>query len=106
MEGPEPMNCYLIDTDVLIDHLRGTEKARDYLRRLVAEGSVILCCRIGKAEICSGACPEEESSVALLFASMDEVPVDGDIGCLGQGAPPTQAAGSLSSRGRFPAVET
>jgi predicted nucleic acid-binding protein len=73
------MGRYLIDTDVLIDHLRGQGRALEFLKKLAAEGSVSLYSVIGKAEIYSGIRPEEEETVALLFSSMGEVSVDGEV---------------------------
>lgn len=40
---------------------------------------MILCSVIGKVEIYFGVRTEEEASVASLFASMDEIPVDGEV---------------------------
>ena len=71
------MNAYLIDTDVLIDHLRGVDKAYRFMQEIESRESIIFYSVISKAEIYSEIMPEEEESVASLFEAMEEVPVDG-----------------------------
>lgn len=73
------MERYLIDTDIIIDHLRGEEKARDFLRQIRSEGSDILYSVITKAELYSGVRPKEVKKVARLLSSMEEVRIDGEI---------------------------
>jgi predicted nucleic acid-binding protein len=73
------MNACLIDTDVLIDHLRGVEKAYRFMQEIKFRESTIYYSVISKAEIYSGIMPEEEERVASLFESMEEVPVDGRV---------------------------
>jgi predicted nucleic acid-binding protein len=73
------MDRYLIDTDVLIDHLRGKEDALEFLGKAAAKGLILLYSVIAKAEIYSGIRPEEEEAVAGLFTPMGEVPIDGEI---------------------------
>ena len=71
------MNAYLIDTDVLIDHLRGVEKAYHFMQEIEFQQCAIFYSVISKAEIYSGIMPEEEERVASLFEAMEEVPIDG-----------------------------
>ncbi|MBM4329691.1 MAG: type II toxin-antitoxin system VapC family toxin [Deltaproteobacteria bacterium] len=73
------MNACLIDTDVLVDHLRGEEKAYKFLEHMNAREATVFYSVISKAEIYSGIMPEEEESVASLFEGMEEVPVDGRV---------------------------
>jgi len=73
------MKRCLIDTDVIVDHLRGEEKARDFLKQIKAEETDILCSVITKAEIYSGVRPKEEERVAGLLNSMEEVLIDGEM---------------------------
>jgi predicted nucleic acid-binding protein len=73
------MNAYLIDTDVLIDHLRGVEKAYRFMQEIEPRQSTVFYSVISKAEIYSGIMPEEEESVASLFEAMEEVPIDGRV---------------------------
>ena len=72
------MERYLIDTDIIIDHLRGEEKARDFLRQIKSGGSDILYSVITKAELYSGVRPKEVKKVARLLSSMEEVRIDGE----------------------------
>jgi|LGVF01.2.fsa_nt_gb predicted nucleic acid-binding protein len=73
------MEQYLIDTDIIIDHLRGEEKARDFLRQIKSGGSDILYSVITKAELYPGVRPKEVKKVARLLSSMEEVRIDGEI---------------------------
>ncbi len=73
------MERYLIDTDIIIDHLRGEEKARDFLRQIKSGGSDILYSVITKAELYSGVRPKEVKKVARLLSSMEEALIDGEI---------------------------
>lgn len=70
------MKRYLIDTDVLIDHLRGENKARDFLHDLRPSQADVCCSAISMAEIYSGIKPKEKAAVTLLFKSMNEIRVD------------------------------
>jgi hypothetical protein len=70
---------YLIDTDVLIDHLRGEEDAWNFLKESGQKEGALFYSVISKAEVYAGIRPDEEEQVALLFQSMNEVPVDGKI---------------------------
>ena len=73
------MKRFLIDTDVIIDHLRGEEKARDFLKQIKSGETDILYSVVTKAELYSGVRPREEGKIALLLSSMEEVGIDGEI---------------------------
>ena len=73
------MERYLIDTDIIIDHLKGEEKSRDFLKRMKAENADILYSVITKAELYAGVRPREEEGVKRLLESMDEVGINGEI---------------------------
>jgi len=73
------MKAFLIDTDVLIDHLRGEEKARRFLQQWKPPEASLHYSVMSKAEIYSGVMPDEEEKVSFLFRSMNEVPVDGKV---------------------------
>jgi len=73
------MKRCLIDTDIIIDHLRGEEKARDFLKQIKSEDSDTLYSVITKAEIYSGVRPKEEEKVAMLLSRMEEAQIDGEI---------------------------
>lgn len=73
------MERCLIDTDIIIDHLRGEEKARDFLRQTKSEETDILYSVITKAELYSGVRQKEEEKVSYLLRSIEEVRIDGEI---------------------------
>ncbi len=73
------MMRYLIDTDVIIDHLRGEEKAHSFLKQSLLRNTTLYYSVISKAEIYSGVMQGEEEDVAILFRSMSEVPIDGRV---------------------------
>jgi predicted nucleic acid-binding protein len=60
------MKTILVDTDVLINFLRGKEKARDFLYSLAAE-SMLCCSVITVAEIYSGMRLHEAEKTAEIF---------------------------------------
>lgn len=72
----------LIDTDVIIDHLRGVEEARELLKT-VEDGSLsAYFSTITEAEVYSGKRMEgkaEKRRVQLLFDLMHRVDVNGEI---------------------------
>lgn len=73
------MERYLIDTDVIIDHLRGEEEARDLLKGIKVKDAHILYSVITKAELYAGVRPRDEEGVKRLLESMDEVGINGEI---------------------------
>jgi predicted nucleic acid-binding protein len=68
------MKPVLVDTDVLINFLRGREKAREFLRGQLERGS-ILCSVITVAEIFAGARPHEQEKTAALLDNLEIIPV-------------------------------
>ena len=74
------MNKYLIDTDVLIELLRGKQKVISYLDNLHKEGSAFFYSPVTKAEIFHGIRKGEEGRINLLFSSMECVPVTDEVG--------------------------
>lgn len=69
----------LVDTDILIDHLRGRREALDFLTRAMADGDRLLCSVVTRAELLAGMRPQEESAVRALLGLFDGVPVDDEI---------------------------
>ena len=57
------MKNILVDTDILINFLRGNEKARDFFRSIVDE-SIICCSVITVAEIYAGMRSHEAEKTA------------------------------------------
>ena len=60
---------YLVDKDVLIDHLNGVGKATAWLEGLV-EGEAVISV-ITRAEVLSGASEQEKAKILLLLESYD-----------------------------------
>lgn len=75
--GSTTLNPLLVDTDVLIDHLRSgtTEIPYDSF-------SPLLCSTVTVAELYSGNA-EEYEPIERLLASFEEVPLDGQIARIG-----------------------
>ncbi len=68
------MKTVLLDTDVLINFLRGREKARDYLLSLMGEAD--LCCSVVTvAEIHAGMKEHEQAKTVDLLDSLSVVDV-------------------------------
>jgi len=68
------MKTVLLDTDVLINFLRGREKARDYLLSLMGEAD--LCCSaVTVAEIHAGMKEHEQAKTVDLLDSLSIVDV-------------------------------
>lgn len=67
---------FLLDSDVIIDHLRGVGAARDFLDMLMLDEAEVYFSTITEAEIFSNVRPGEEESIESLFGSMIRLPVD------------------------------
>lgn len=72
------MKPVLVDTDVLINFLRGKEKAREFLRLQLESGS-IHCSVITVAEIFAGVRPHEQEKTGALLDNLEIIPVTRDI---------------------------
>lgn len=68
----------LLDTDILIDFLRGKKEARDFLYSL-PEDSLHCCSAITVAEIHSGMRESERQKTTELINSLAVLPVTGEI---------------------------
>lgn len=66
----------VVDTSVLIDHLRGREAARTALRQAVAEGEPLAASVLTKVEILAGMRPAERRATEQLFTVLEWIPVD------------------------------
>ena len=67
---------YVIDSDVLIDHLRGYPRAGDFMDSLLVDGAEICFSVISEAEIYSNVRPGEELGIQALFASLTRLDVN------------------------------
>jgi hypothetical protein len=70
----------LIDTDILIEVLRGNRAVTEELKRLRREGAELLFSPVTKAEIYAGIRSGEEELTALLFASFGPLVIDEEVG--------------------------
>ncbi|HEY3490777.1 MAG TPA: PIN domain-containing protein [Candidatus Deferrimicrobiaceae bacterium] len=68
------MKKVLVDTDVLIEFLRGNPKAKEYLSDLLGD-SDIFCSAITVAEICSGIKAGEEERTRELLNNLEVLDV-------------------------------
>ena len=66
----------LIDSDVLVDHLRKERKALDFLTAEIEKGSLLFVSVISRAEILAGMRSGEENAVKSLFELMTPIDID------------------------------
>ena len=69
----------VVDTSVLIDHLRGGAAARDALRRATADGERLAASVLTRVEVLAGMRPHEETATRHLLDSLDWIEVDQDL---------------------------
>jgi predicted nucleic acid-binding protein len=79
----------MVDTSVLIDHLRGNTAARDALEQAVARGGRLAASVVVKVEILAGMRPDEEQPTRGLIDAMEWFAVDDPI---------AERAGELANR--------
>lgn len=81
----------LLDTSVVIDHLRGVEAASNLLRHLVARGETVAASDVVRFELLAGVRHDERDNLEHFCAALTWVPVD---------EPVARAAGSLARQYR------
>jgi predicted nucleic acid-binding protein len=69
----------LLDTSVLIDHLRGNREARRVLAAAVDDGERLAASVVVKVEVLAGMRRAEERPTRRLLGALDWIPVDDDI---------------------------
>ena len=69
----------VIDSDILIDYLRGYHAALEFIDALIAAESQACFSVISEAEIYANVRPGEECAIEALFDSLNRVAVSGDI---------------------------
>lgn len=69
----------LIDTDVLIDHLKGLSQAQRFLEDRAQHGDALLCSVITRAELFAGMRADEEPALRALLDAMDEIGINAQI---------------------------
>lgn len=73
------MAGYLIDTDILVDHLRGSKKATEALHLLYMEGEPLFSSVICEAEIFANIRGNERETAESVFRYIKSLPVDSQI---------------------------
>jgi hypothetical protein len=69
----------VVDTSVLIDHLRGVEDARTALRGVVDAGEHLTASVLTKVEILAGMRESEQAATGRLLATLDWIAVDEEL---------------------------
>lgn len=69
----------LIDSDILIDHLRKEKKALDFLDTEIEKGSLLFLSVVSRAEIYAGMRKGEDDVVCSLFEIITPLNVDATI---------------------------
>ena len=75
-----PLTGVLLDSNVVIDVLRGRTPTVAALQRIEADGVPTYCCAIAWAEIFAGARPGEEARSEAFFEARGEIPIDAMTG--------------------------
>src|SRR5215470_2677871 len=70
----------LLDSDVIIETLRGRREVGNRLRAIEHRGVPTYCCAISLAEIWAGVRPGEEAAAEAFFHSRGEVVLDAAVG--------------------------
>ncbi len=73
------MKRVLIDTNILIDHLRGLKNAVSFLNRLISHNRTVYCSVITRIELLAGMRTDEESTIRNLLGVFEEIAVDARI---------------------------
>lgn len=81
----------LLDTTIVIDHLRGAEPAVMLMRRLVEDGEPLLASEVVRFELLAGARDEELEALEHLFTALSFLPIDEGV---------SRAAGALARKHR------
>lgn len=79
----------VVDTSVLIDHLRGVQDARTALRGAVDAGERLTASVLTKVEILAGMRESEQAATGRLLATLDWIAVDEEL---------AESAGLLANR--------
>lgn len=69
----------LVDTSILIDHLRGNDSAREALRSAADSGTRVAASVVTKVEVLAGMRPSEEDRTRRLLDVIDWIQVDDPI---------------------------
>ncbi len=73
------MGVILVDTSILIDHLRGNEPALKLLERAIDRDDQLVASVLTKVEVLAGMRSHERSSVRQLLDALHWIEVNGEI---------------------------
>lgn len=76
----ESLNGVLLDSDVVIEILRGKRESVDAAEKLVRAGVPTYCTAVSWAEVFAGARPGEEAATQAFFEAHGEVVIDSVTG--------------------------
>lgn len=76
----ETVRDVLLDTDVIIEFLKGNQTIRGRLRGLLVQGVHVSYTPVSIAEIHAGMRSGEEREVEAFFAALDSIPIDSEVG--------------------------
>lgn len=69
----------LLDTSVLIDHLRGSKEATEFLTEAVSRGDDLWSVTIVRAEVLAGMRPKEEKTTKAFLSQIPWLDVDVEL---------------------------
>lgn len=70
------MPSYLLDTSVLIDHLRGRQDVVERVAEIARDGHLLCCCAINVVEVFSGMREHERTATENLLAGLHYFDID------------------------------
>ncbi len=73
------MSSVLIDTNILIDHLRGKSTSTQFLTSLIKDEKRLVCSIITRIELLAGIRPGEEEKMDSLLRLFREITVDAAV---------------------------
>lgn len=79
----------VVDTSVLIDHLRGDDRPRQLVRAARSSGTRVVASVLTKVEILAGVRPDETEATRRLLDRLDWIDVDDEV---------AEQAGALAAR--------
>ncbi len=79
----------VVDTSVLIDHLRGDDRARQLVKKAARSGARVVASVITKVEILAGVRPHEAQATRRLLDRVEWIDVDDEL---------AERAGALAAR--------
>ena len=73
------MNKYLLDSNIIIDYLRGSRNIVDFINHLIDTNAILGCCPINITEVYAGMKEKERSSTEELFEILRIFLIDTDV---------------------------